>query len=91
MSTIRFHYKTLVKPEQFLAGLTDFGPGRSKLFGNSASEYLKVHQRGAPPNSLLILQTHNASHHSLIHTSNHAPLERSNHAKRRECSLSALC
>jgi len=27
-------------------GLTDFGPGRSKLFGNSADEYLKVHHRG---------------------------------------------
>ena len=33
-------------PEQFVAGLTDFGPGRSKLFGNSADEYLKVHQQG---------------------------------------------
>ena len=28
-----------------MAGLTNFGPGRSKLFGNSADEYLKVHQR----------------------------------------------
>jgi hypothetical protein len=28
------------------AGLTDFGPGRSKLFGNSADDYLKVHDRG---------------------------------------------
>src|SRR5215813_1437373 len=33
-------------PEQYVAGLTDFGPGRSKLFGNSADEYLKVHNRG---------------------------------------------
>jgi hypothetical protein len=33
-------------PEQYLAGLTDFGPGRSKLFGNSADEYLEVHDRG---------------------------------------------
>src|SRR5262245_60580844 len=33
-------------PEQFISGLTDFGPGRSKLFGNSADEYLKVHHRG---------------------------------------------
>jgi len=24
----------------------DFGPGRSKLFGNSADEYLKAHNRG---------------------------------------------
>ena len=32
--------------EQRVAGLTDFGPGRSKLFSNSADEYLKVHYRG---------------------------------------------
>ena len=29
-----------------LRALTDFGPGRSKLFGNSADAYLKVHHRG---------------------------------------------
>ena len=34
-------------PEQYIAGLTDFGPGRAKLFGNSADEYLKVHDRGS--------------------------------------------
>ena len=45
MSTIHFHVTTTATPEQFLAGLTDFGPGRSKLFGNSADEYLTVHQR----------------------------------------------
>jgi hypothetical protein len=26
--------------------VTDFGPGRSQLFGNSADDYLKVHERG---------------------------------------------
>jgi hypothetical protein len=46
MSTIHFHQKTTLRPEQYIAGLTDFGPGRSKLFGNSADEYLKVHSRG---------------------------------------------
>jgi hypothetical protein len=46
MSTIRLHQSTTSTPEQFVAGLTDFGPGRSKLFGNSADNYLKVHQRG---------------------------------------------
>jgi hypothetical protein len=46
MSTIRFHQTMTSTPEQFIAGLTDFGPGRSKLFGNSADEYLKVHSRG---------------------------------------------
>ena len=43
---IRFHQTTTLTPEQYIAGLTDFGPGRSKLFGNSADEYLKVHSRG---------------------------------------------
>ena len=46
MSTIRFSEITASTPEQFVAGLTDFGPGRSKLFGNSADEYLEVHDLG---------------------------------------------
>jgi hypothetical protein len=45
MATIRLHRRTTSTPEQYVAGLTDFGPGRSKLFGNSADEYLKVHHR----------------------------------------------
>ena len=45
MATIHFHQITNLTPEQYVAGLTDFGPDRSKLFGNSADEYLKVHQR----------------------------------------------
>ncbi len=44
MSTIQLHRTTSLTPEQYIAGLTDFGPGRSKVFGNSADEYLKVHQ-----------------------------------------------
>jgi hypothetical protein len=47
MSTIHLHETTTATPEQFIAGLTDFGPGRAKLFGNSADEYLKVHHQGA--------------------------------------------
>ena len=43
---IHFHQTTTLTPEQYVAGLTDFGPGRSKLFGNSADEYLKVHHLG---------------------------------------------
>ena len=43
---IHFHRTTTLTPEQFVAGLTDFGPGRSKLFGNSADENLKVHYLG---------------------------------------------
>ena len=46
MSTLHFHQTTTSTPEQYIAGLTDFGPGRSQLFGNSADEYLKVHRRG---------------------------------------------
>jgi hypothetical protein len=46
MSTIHLHRTTTLTPEQYVAGLTDFGPGRSKLFGNSADEYLKVHHLG---------------------------------------------
>jgi hypothetical protein len=46
MSTIHLHQTTTLTPEQYIVGLTDFGPDRSKLFGNSADEYLKVHQLG---------------------------------------------
>jgi hypothetical protein len=46
MSTIHIKQTTTLTPEQFIAGLTDFGPGRSKLFSNSADEYLKVHDQG---------------------------------------------
>src|ERR1044071_9642142 len=47
MSTIHFKETTTATPEQFIAGLTDFGPGRAKLFGNSTDEYLQVHNKGA--------------------------------------------
>jgi hypothetical protein len=47
MSTIHLKATTTSTPEQFVAGLTDFGPGRSQLFGNSADGYLKVHDQGA--------------------------------------------
>jgi hypothetical protein len=46
MATIHIHQATTSTAEQFVAGLTDFGPGRSKLFGNSADGYLKVHDQG---------------------------------------------
>jgi hypothetical protein len=46
MATIHLHQTTTSTPEQFLAALIDFGPGRSTLFGNSADDYLKVHHRG---------------------------------------------
>jgi hypothetical protein len=46
MSTIRVRTTTTSTPEQFVAGLTDFGPGRQKLFPNSADDALIVHQQG---------------------------------------------
>jgi hypothetical protein len=47
MATIHFKETTTATPEQFIAALTDLGPGRSKVFGNSSDAYLKVHHRGA--------------------------------------------
>jgi hypothetical protein len=46
MPSFHFHQTTTATAEQFVAGLTDFGPGRSELFANSADGYLKVHDQG---------------------------------------------
>jgi hypothetical protein len=46
MATIHLHQTTSSTPEQFIAGLTDFGPNRSKLFANSVDGYLEVHDQG---------------------------------------------
>ena len=46
MARIHLHQTTTSTPEQFIGGLTDFGPGRSKLFPNSADGYLEVHHQG---------------------------------------------
>jgi hypothetical protein len=46
MSTISLHQTTTLTPDQYIAGLTDFGPGREKVFSNSADDYLKVHRVG---------------------------------------------
>ena len=45
MTTIKMHASTTATPGQVLAALTDFGPGREKIFGNSADGYLKVHSQ----------------------------------------------
>jgi hypothetical protein len=45
MSTIKMHATTSATAEQYTAALTDFGPGRSTIFGNSADSYLKVHDK----------------------------------------------
>jgi hypothetical protein len=46
MPTFHFTETTTATPEQFVASLTDFGPGRKELFGNSSDDYLKVHEKG---------------------------------------------
>jgi hypothetical protein len=46
MPTIHFKETTTSTPEQFVAALTDFGPGRSRVWGNSADNYLTVYERG---------------------------------------------
>ena len=47
MPTFHFNETTTATPEQFIAGLTDFGAGRSELFENSADDYLEVHTQNA--------------------------------------------
>ena len=47
MTTLHIHETTTSTPEQFIAALTDFGPGRAMVFGNSTAKYLKVHSRGS--------------------------------------------
>ena len=47
MPILHFHERTTATPEQFIAGLTDFGPGREKIFGKSADSDLKVHSQGS--------------------------------------------
>ena len=46
MATLHFTETTTSTPEQFVAGLTDFGPGRAELFENSADDDLEVHSKG---------------------------------------------
>jgi len=47
MPTFHFHQRSTATPEQLIAGLTDFGPGRAELFENSADDYLEVHSQGS--------------------------------------------
>jgi hypothetical protein len=46
MATIHFTETTTATPEQVVGALTDFGPGRQELFGNSSDDALRVHARG---------------------------------------------
>ena len=46
MATIHFTTTTTATPEQFVAAITDFGPGRSQIFGNTDDGQLVVHESG---------------------------------------------
>ena len=46
MATIHFTEQTTATPEQFVASLTDFGPGRQQVFRNTSDEFLRVHAQG---------------------------------------------
>ena len=46
MATLHFKATTKATPEQFVAALTDFGPGRAELFENSADDELELHSKG---------------------------------------------
>ena len=46
MATFDITETTTATPEQFLAALTDFGPDRAEIWGNSQEQFLKVHDRG---------------------------------------------
>jgi hypothetical protein len=46
MATIQLHGNTTATPEQVVTAITDFGPGRQKIFPNSADGYLQVHSQG---------------------------------------------
>jgi hypothetical protein len=46
MATLHFKATTKATPEQFVAALTDFGPGRAEVFPNSTDDELTVHSQG---------------------------------------------
>jgi polyketide cyclase/dehydrase/lipid transport protein len=47
MRTYHLDEKTTATPQQVLDAITDFGPGRQQIFGNSADKFLQVHELGA--------------------------------------------
>ena len=47
MHTYHLTETTTATPTEVLAAITDFGPGRQDIFGNSADEFLEVHELGA--------------------------------------------
>jgi len=46
MGDVRVSATGRFPPERFVAALTDFGPARERIFGNSQGGYLTVHDQG---------------------------------------------
>ena len=46
MGRVHVRAHGLVPPDRFIAALTDFGPGRDQVWGNSDPRHLVVHDRG---------------------------------------------
>lgn len=46
MGTVRASAEGRVTPERFIEALTDFGPGRAEIWGNSSDGLLQVHEQG---------------------------------------------
>jgi hypothetical protein len=46
MGTVHVRAHGSFPPDVFVRALTDFGPGRAEVFGNSESGHLQVHDRG---------------------------------------------
>jgi hypothetical protein len=60
MSTIHLHRKTTATPEQYVTGLTDFGPGRSKqadVTEGSAGIWERLHYDWSDPNRVVLTTT----------------------------------
>jgi hypothetical protein len=47
MASIQIKANTKLSPKQFITALTDFGPKRSSLWGNSLEAYFVMHANGA--------------------------------------------
>ena len=47
MGRVHVRAQGTVPPERFVAALTDFGPGREEIWGNSDPGHFVVHDRGA--------------------------------------------
>ncbi len=46
MGTVHVRAHGSFRPDVLVAALTDFGPGRAEVFGNSEPGHLRVHDRG---------------------------------------------